>query len=319
MRFRAIIAAVFASVVVGLPGATSAATFQVVTHTFTSAPDGSATADYNASGTGASFSASGTSSSSGTAGTTGTATSAHDQSVSYGVTAGITSTAQAAADLASGSVHLSAIDNATCNGACVGSPPVPCACGGAIPNFASEEAIADLSDRLHFTLHGANSALITVNFTIDGKFVPTSSYAGGGLLTSLQLGGVAHFNLNQVGLGTPTVASDSSGWVSGSWITATPSLAQFQGTYQLNGPSVDLALVLTTLAQCGDGMTCNFLDTGSISLGLPSNVSFTSDSGVFLTAAQTPLPAALPLFATGLGGLGLLSWRRNRKARAIAV
>jgi len=29
-----------------------------------------------------------------------------------------------------------------------------------------------------------------------------------------------------------------------------------------------------------------------------------------------PLPAALPLFATGLGGLGLLGWRRKRKARA---
>jgi hypothetical protein len=30
----------------------------------------------------------------------------------------------------------------------------------------------------------------------------------------------------------------------------------------------------------------------------------------------TPLPAALPLFATGLGGLGLLGWRRKRKASA---
>jgi hypothetical protein len=29
-----------------------------------------------------------------------------------------------------------------------------------------------------------------------------------------------------------------------------------------------------------------------------------------------PLPAALPLFATGLGGLGLLGWRRKRKASA---
>ena len=27
----------------------------------------------------------------------------------------------------------------------------------------------------------------------------------------------------------------------------------------------------------------------------------------------TPLPAALPLFATGLGALGLLGWRRKRK------
>ncbi len=36
-------------------------------------------------------------------------------------------------------------------------------------------------------------------------------------------------------------------------------------------------------------------------------------------ASQTPLPATLPLFATGLGGLGLLGWRRKRKAQAAAV
>jgi len=33
----------------------------------------------------------------------------------------------------------------------------------------------------------------------------------------------------------------------------------------------------------------------------------------------TPLPAALPLFATGLGALGLLGWRRKRKVAAIAA
>ena len=36
------------------------------------------------------------------------------------------------------------------------------------------------------------------------------------------------------------------------------------------------------------------------------------------TAAATPLPAALPLFAAGLGALGLLGWRRKRKS-AVAV
>jgi hypothetical protein len=30
----------------------------------------------------------------------------------------------------------------------------------------------------------------------------------------------------------------------------------------------------------------------------------------------TPLPAALPLFVSGIGGLGLLGWRRKRKAQA---
>jgi hypothetical protein len=29
-----------------------------------------------------------------------------------------------------------------------------------------------------------------------------------------------------------------------------------------------------------------------------------------------PLPAALPLFAGGIGGLGLLGWRRKRKSHA---
>ena len=31
---------------------------------------------------------------------------------------------------------------------------------------------------------------------------------------------------------------------------------------------------------------------------------------------ETPLPGALPLLATGIGGLGLLGWRRKRKAQA---
>ena len=38
-----------------------------------------------------------------------------------------------------------------------------------------------------------------------------------------------------------------------------------------------------------------------------------------IPANTTPLPAALPLFATGLGALGLFGWRRKRKAAAFAA
>jgi hypothetical protein len=38
-----------------------------------------------------------------------------------------------------------------------------------------------------------------------------------------------------------------------------------------------------------------------------------------MDAAPTPLPAALPLFATALGGWGLLHWRRKQKAAPLAV
>jgi hypothetical protein len=44
------------------------------------------------------------------------------------------------------------------------------------------------------------------------------------------------------------------------------------------------------------------------------------NSGLEITynfVSDTPLPAALPLFATGLGALGLLGWRRKRKAQAV--
>ena len=41
------------------------------------------------------------------------------------------------------------------------------------------------------------------------------------------------------------------------------------------------------------------------------NAAFSLDG-----VATTPLPGALPLFATGLGVLGLLGWRRKRKNAA---
>jgi hypothetical protein len=43
---------------------------------------------------------------------------------------------------------------------------------------------------------------------------------------------------------------------------------------------------------------------------------YSSDGTYIIGTAVTPLPAALPLFATGIGGLGLLGWRRKRKAQA---
>lgn len=58
--------------------------------------------------------------------------------------------------------------------------------------------------------------------------------------------------------------------------------------------------------QNGDGST--FLTLQSV-----TGLTFSEEAG---TVAATPLPAALPLFATGLGALGLLVRSRKRKAAA---
>ena len=39
-----------------------------------------------------------------------------------------------------------------------------------------------------------------------------------------------------------------------------------------------------------------------------------SPTSVTVSVSAVPIPAALPLFATGLVGLGLLGWRRKKKA-----
>jgi hypothetical protein len=65
-------------------------------------------------------------------------------------------------------------------------------------------------------------------------------------------------------------------------------------------------------------MAANCLD-GERSAGQLLEEPFLDDVTVTISAVTaTPIPAALPLFATGLGTLGLLGWRRRRKAQVIA-
>jgi hypothetical protein len=85
------------------------------------------------------------------------------------------------------------------------------------------------------------------------------------------------------------------------------SLQGFSG-----GTDIASASVFDSLNFC-TGPGCSLLLWDSTNGG-----SNTFDITLTAETAATPLPAALPLFATGLGGLGLLGWRRKRKAQAVA-
>ena len=45
--------------------------------------------------------------------------------------------------------------------------------------------------------------------------------------------------------------------------------------------------------------------------------TITLDTFVFDVASPIPLPAAFPLFVTAIGGMGLMGWRRKRKAACL--
>jgi hypothetical protein len=78
----------------------------------------------------------------------------------------------------------------------------------------------------------------------------------------------------------------------------------------------------STFFLIGTGPTILSGLSGELLVGFWDNPTEYGDNGgsqklsVTALSATTPLPAALPLFAAGLGGLGLLGWRRKRKARA---
>ena len=63
-----------------------------------------------------------------------------------------------------------------------------------------------------------------------------------------------------------------------------------------------------------EGYSCNSNDTRYVGTGFAS--ADTIGSG---QAGETPLPAALPLFASGLGAMGVLARRRKRKNAVAAI
>jgi hypothetical protein len=71
---------------------------------------------------------------------------------------------------------------------------------------------------------------------------------------------------------------------------------------------------------CSLGMGTFGLNLAAAGLTNSAGVLLQDSAGLtFTLVAETPLPAALPLFATGLGALGLLGWRRKKKAAAPAA
>ncbi len=109
----------------------------------------------------------------------------------------------------------------------------------------------------------------------------------------------------------------------GTYSTPAPAQIEFTNTnLSEHGPvelDIELDFDITNVSYLGS------YAGGAIVVGPSSNLDgacgayCTGLSGNFVEVTATPLPAGLPLFATGLGALGLFGWRRKRKTQAIAA
>jgi hypothetical protein len=118
-------------------------------------------------------------------------------------------------------------------------------------------------------------------------------------------------------------------------VAGTPSSATFTSLTSLNGyslpgshdylglngthPSLDLYDTVTWFVNlgplAGDVSIKSQINFFGRNLDGPIGANLTYD--VIDTPNATPLPGALPLFASGLGALGLIHWRRRRRTQVV--
>ena len=168
-----------------------------------------------------------------------------------------------------------------------------------------------IQDNVHFTVAGANSATVTpiqITWTFDGVLSgPFLGFAGAPVAaqSSLQLGGTVSASEDIFG-GPPALTSvGASGWVSSTFSSQTASLVQFTGVFDLVGSATTLPLLLSLQTDASNGDMADFSHTSRVGLILPSNVTFTSDSGVLLTSNGTTTPEPSTFFLIGFGVLAV--------------
>ena len=211
------------------------------------------------------------------------------------------SQAYAAADLATASLRARVTNNANFG-------------------FVTGSSRADLHDIVKLQVAGATASTVTrvhFQFALDGRLIDDGQTTGfgergsGNLQTILRLdqtdsghGGSPDYWLAAFGEWTyqyGQLMSNSAGQdirgahVGGDWTTVSTEEMVFDGWMDIFGSSATINPTLSLSLDCNIGLQCDYANTAKFRFtGLPSSVSYSSASGVFLTGLTQPPVADLP-------------------------
>ncbi len=148
----------------------------------------------------------------------------------------------------------------------------------------------------YFSVNGPGSGTTAVNITASGNISSTGSGGGSGFLT-----------IGPAENGSTFVSRDMQSGPAGS------TLISLNDTFDLTIGAIYRISMQTSLYANQNG-------TADVSLDpyihpRDSNYSVTTYGGIG-NLAVAPIPAALPLFISALGGLGFVGWRRRKSEQA---
>ena len=192
--------------------------------------------------------------------------------------------------------------------------------------YGDARGYAELNDTVTFHIAGAAASTIT-NVVIDLMLTGSiSQFQHASYLYNFTM----FSSGSGVGVGWETVLYDSPsdarnyvGWaVSGglgfpngfeSWQTLVDNATEkhFRGVLAVPGADKEYGLRTAFNLRCSNGTDCDFGNSAHLNFELPAGVTFTSGSGLLLTAAGVvPEPQTYGLV---LGGLALLGWVGRRR------